>query len=186
MPMNQNPPSAKDQCGCSGNAAFAVGTRLLLCACLLIFAACPIFAASPLLHKPAPAFSRSDFQHRKVDLRSYKGKVVLLDFWATWCAPCLVEIPHFTAWQKQYGPRGLQVVGVSMDDDPAAALKVYEKLKINYPVVMGDEKLGNSYGGVLGLPVAFLIDRMGVIQAQFQGETDLKIVEKQIIKLLGP
>jgi thiol-disulfide isomerase/thioredoxin len=183
--MNQSPHGIKESSGPSRVSVFTSVTRLLLCTCLALLAACPLFAATSLLHKPAPGFSRSDFQHRKVDLSSYKGKVVLLDFWATWCAPCLVEIPHFTAWQKQYGPRGLQIVGVSMDDDPAAALKVYEKLKINYPVVMGDEKLGQSYGGVLGLPVAFLIDRRGVIQAQFQGEPDLNMVEKQIAKLLG-
>jgi glutathione peroxidase-family protein len=73
-----------------------------------------------------------------------------------------------------------------MDDDPALARKLYKKMKLNYPVAMGDEKLGQLYGGVLGLPVAFLIDKNGIIQAQFQGETDLKLIEEQIKQLLGP
>jgi thiol-disulfide isomerase/thioredoxin len=146
----------------------------------------PLFAATSLLHKAAPEFTRTDLMHRKLDLRAYRGKVVLLDFWATWCAPCQLEMPRFTAWQKQYGPRGFEIIGISMDDDPAAALKVYERRKLNYPVAMGNAKLGELYGGVLGLPLTFLIDRHGIIQAEFQGEPDLNLIERQVKLLLGP
>jgi thiol-disulfide isomerase/thioredoxin len=142
------------------------------------------FAATPLLHKRAPQFVRAGLNHQPVDLRAYRGKVVLLDFWATWCAPCQVEMPRFAAWQSQYGPRGLQVIGISMDDDPAAALRVYRKLGLNYPVAMGDAKLGELYGGVLGLPLTFLIDGKGVVRAEFQGEADLHAIEKQLQALL--
>ncbi|MGC9158841.1 MAG: TlpA family protein disulfide reductase [Terracidiphilus sp.] len=141
--------------------------------------------AGSLLHHPAPEFTRAGLTHRELNLGAYRGKVVLLDFWASWCAPCLVEMPHFASWQRQYGPRGLQVIGVSMDDDPATALRIYKRQKLNYPVVMGDARLGERYGGVLGLPLTFLIDRQGIIQAEFQGEPDLKAIKAHIRQLLA-
>jgi thiol-disulfide isomerase/thioredoxin len=143
-------------------------------------------AATSLLHKEAPEFVRIDLENRRLDLRAYKGKVVLLDFWATWCASCLLEMPRFVAWQTQYGPRGLQIVGISMDDDPALARKLYKKMKLNYPGAMGDEKLGLLYGGVLGLPLTYLIDAQGTVQAEFRDETDVKLIEEQIKPLLRP
>jgi len=126
-----------------------------------------------------------DLNGGRLDLARFRGKVVLLDFWATWCAPCQVEMPRFVQWQRQYGPRGLQVIGISMDDDPALARRLYAKLKLNYPVAMGDEQLGQLYGGVLGLPLTYLIDRQGRIRARFQGETDLKTMETQMTALLA-
>jgi peroxiredoxin len=160
--------------------------RCALAAALLAGAAHGAFAAAPLLHKKAPEFVRTGLNHQRVDLRSYRGKVVLLDFWATWCAPCQVEMPRFAAWQSQYGPRGLQVIGISMDDDSASALRVVRKLGLNYPVAMGDAQLGELYGGVLGLPLTFLIDARGVVQAEFQGETDMNAIEKSFKPLLRP
>ena len=120
-----------------------------------------------------------------VNLAAFRGKVVLLNFWATWCAPCQVEMPDFAAWQRQYAPRGFQVIGISMDDDPAPARHLVERLKLNYPVAMGDERLGTRYGGVLGLPLTFLIDRNGVVRARFQGETDVKVIEIRVRALLA-
>ncbi len=160
--------------------------KLLLCVSLALYAAQAARATTPLLHRAAPEFERTDLQHNKVDLRAYRGKVVLLDFWASWCAPCQIEMPRFVAWQSKYGPRGLQIVGISMDDDPALARRIYNKYKLNYPVAMGDEKLGELYGGVLGLPLTFLIDRQGKIQAVFQGEADLNEIEKKLEMMLRP
>lgn len=185
MKGNELPETAAKQESCR-RFSRAFGMRMLAFFCLALFAAQPLVAASSLIHKQAPEFSRIDLQRRKFNLHALRGKVVLLDFWATWCAPCLVEMPHFVAWQKQYGPRGLQIVGVSMDDDAASALKVYKIKKLNYPVIMGDAKLGESYGGILGLPVAFLIDRQGVIREKFEGENDLRLMKEKIVKLLGP
>jgi thiol-disulfide isomerase/thioredoxin len=111
--------------------------------------------------------------------------VVLLNFWATWCAPCQLEIPRFVAWQRQYGPSGLQVIGISMDDDPALVRKLYKKLGLNYPVAMGDEKLGELYGGILGLPVTYLIDSNGKVSAEYHGEADLNAIEVQLKLLLA-
>ena len=159
---------------------------LLLCICVGVSAAQSSLAEVSLLHKEAPEFTRTDLETRKLDLRAYRGKVVLLDFWATWCASCQLEMPRFVAWQTQYGPRGLQIIGISMDDDPALARKLYKKMKLNYPVAMGDEKLGQLYGGVLGLPLTILIDSQGKVQAQFRGETDLRLIEEQFKALLRP
>jgi cytochrome c biogenesis protein CcmG, thiol:disulfide interchange protein DsbE len=132
----------------------------------------------------APDFSRSDLEHRPVSLSAYLGKVVLLNFWATWCAPCRDEIPRFRAWQLQNGERGLQVVGISMDDEGAPVRTFYREYRLNYPVLMGDESLGELYGGVFGLPVTFLIDRKGRIRYQHQGETNLNLMQREIEQLL--
>ncbi|MGO8773231.1 MAG: peroxiredoxin family protein [Terracidiphilus sp.] len=138
-----------------------------------------------MLHKHAPEFVRVDINHKSINLSSFRGKVVLLNFWATWCAPCQLEMPRFVSWQSRYGSRGLQVIGISMDDDPALVRKLCAKLSVNYPVAMGDEKIGELYGGVLGLPVTYLIDTHGEIRAAYRGEVDLKTIEMQM-KLLLP
>jgi len=160
--------------------------KLLLGLCVGVSAAQSPVATTSLLHKQAPQFVRTDLENRKLDLRAYRGKVVLLDFWATWCASCQIEMPRFVAWQRQYGPRGLQIIGISMDDDPALARKLYKKMKLNYPVAMGNERLGQLYGGVLGLPLTYLIDSQGNVQARFRGETDLNSIEEQFMPLLRP
>jgi thiol-disulfide isomerase/thioredoxin len=141
-------------------------------------------SAESLVHKRAPEFARSDLNGKPVSLARFHGKVLLLNFWATWCAPCQAEMPVFAGWQRKYGPQGLQVIGISMDDDAAPVRRLLAKLKLNYPVAMGDARLGQRYGGVLGLPLTFLIDRDGVVRAQFQGETDLKSMEMQVRALL--
>ena len=155
---------------------------LLLSAC---FAASDAQTDKSIVGKHAPEFTRTDLNGGKIDLASFRGKVVLLDFWATWCASCQVEMPAFVQWQRVYGPRGLQVIGISMDDDPALARRLAVKLRLNYPMAMGDEKLGELYGGVLGLPLTYLIDRHGIVRARFQGETDLKTIETQMKALLA-
>jgi len=157
---------------------------LLLGSCVAALGAQTAPGPESLLNKKAPEFTRTDLNGRTLDLTSFRGKVVLLDFWATWCASCLVEMPRFVQWQQQYGPQGFQVFGISMDDDPALARKLSAKLRLNYPVAMGDDKLGELYGGVLGLPLTYLIDRDGKVRAQFQGETNLKTMEMQLKGLL--
>jgi len=137
------------------------------------------------LHKAAPQFKRTDLNGRSIDLRDYRGKVVLLNFWATWCASCQVELPRFDAWQKKYGADGLQVLTVSMDDGDAPVRKTVRRLHLALPVVMGDAKLGEAYGGVLGLPVTFLIGRDGVVEAKVKGETNLDALESQVRRMLG-
>jgi cytochrome c biogenesis protein CcmG, thiol:disulfide interchange protein DsbE len=131
----------------------------------------------------APNFSRPSLDHRKIVLSSYRGKVVLLNFWATWCEPCLAEMPTFVEWQRQYGSENFQVIGISMDDAAPEVIATVSRLKLNYPVLMGDEYLGAAYGGVLGLPVTFLIGRDGKIRARYQGAS-LTRINSDIQKLL--
>ncbi|HXR39515.1 MAG TPA: TlpA disulfide reductase family protein [Terracidiphilus sp.] len=157
---------------------------LLLGVCLACWGTGSALAADLLVNKKAPEFTRRDLSGKRVGLGRLRGKVVLLNFWATWCAPCLVEMPAFVEWQRQYGPQGLSVIGISMDDDRTPVRKLAAKLKLNYPVAMGDEDLGELYGGVLGLPLTYLIDRDGIVRARFQGESDLKTIEAQLNSLL--
>jgi thiol-disulfide isomerase/thioredoxin len=138
-----------------------------------------------LINKQAPRFVRPDVNGKRIDLEHYRGKVVLLNFWATWCAPCRVELPTFSSWQGRYGQDGLQVIAVSMDDDSAPVIKAVSELQLNFPVLMGDEKLGNEYGGVLGLPVTYLVGRNGKILARYAGETDLDQIESKVRELLS-
>ena len=132
----------------------------------------------------APEFAREDLAGRRVDLKAYRGKVVLLNFWATWCGPCRLELPRFAAWQRKLRPKGLQVIAVSMDDSAAPVRQFVRTLKPGFPVVMGDADLGRAYGGVLGLPVTFLIGRDGRIVSRTDGGADLPAMERQVKKLL--
>lgn len=110
--------------------------------------------------------------------------MILLDFWATWCDPCREEIPRFVGLQNKYGQEGLQIVGVSMDDTSEPVRDFCQRFKMNYPVVMGNAKIGELYGGVLGLPIAFLIARDGRIYAKHIGAADISVLEKEIVSLL--
>ncbi len=120
--------------------------------------------------KAAPNFTLSDVNGQKVQLADYKGKVVLLDFWATWCGPCKVEIPWFMEFEQTYKNKGFAVLGVSMDDDGWTVVKPYiAQLKVNYRIVLGNDKVGELYGGVDSLPTTFLIDRQGKIASEHVG-----------------
>lgn len=141
-------------------------------------------SGNSLLHKPAPQFVLSDINHHPIDLADYRGRVVLLTFWATWCAPCQIEMPRFVEWQTRYGKDGLQIIGISMDDDSAPVIALTRKRHVNYPVAMGNEHIGEQYGGVLGLPVTFLIDRSGKVAARFKGESSLEAMEREVRRLL--
>ncbi|MBZ5610046.1 MAG: TlpA family protein disulfide reductase [Acidobacteriia bacterium] len=138
--------------------------------------------------KAAPNFTLADVNGQKVQLSDYKGKVVLLDFWATWCGPCKVEIPWFMEFEQTYKNKGFAVLGVSMDDDGWTVVKPYlQQLKVNYRIVLGNDKVGELYGGVDSLPTTFLIDRQGKIAATHVGlaggKDDFK---NEIVNLLGP
>jgi len=139
---------------------------------------------APTAREDAPDFVRPDLSGHPVQFSRYRGKVVLLTFWASWCEPCRAEAPVFSAWQDKYHGRGLQIIGVSMDDDPAAADAFVRTLKLSYPNLIGDADLGRLYGGVLGLPTAFLIDPAGRVVTRYRGEVNFQSVEAAIKKLL--
>lgn len=138
-----------------------------------------------LVGKAAPAFALKDIAGKPLKLADFRGKVVLIDFWATWCVPCRVEIPHFIELQKKYASRGFSMIGISMDDEPGLVAPFAKKHGMNYPVVIGDGPLGEKYGGILGLPVAFIIDRNGIIRERYDGVTSAETFEKAVVALLG-
>jgi peroxiredoxin len=133
----------------------------------------------------APAWSLTDLAGKSVKSSDFAGKVVILDFWATWCPPCRAEIPGFVELQEKYGEQGLQIVGVSMDEGgPQAVAAFVRKTGMNYPVVMGDESVANAFGGVRALPTTFVIDRAGKIAERHEGYTSKDAFEQILKKLL--
>ena len=137
--------------------------------------------------KPAPDFALKDANGQTVHLSDYKGKVVLLDFWATWCGPCKIEIPWFIEFEQAFKDRGFSVVGVSMDEEGWSVVKPYlEERKINYRILLGTEQVGELYGGVDSHPTTFLIDRQGRIASAHIGlDRGKKDFENDIVQLLG-
>jgi thiol-disulfide isomerase/thioredoxin len=110
----------------------------------------------------APDFALQSLDGKTVHLSDFRGKAVLLNFWATWCSPCKIEMPWFVELQKQYGPQGFQIVGVAMDDASVGDIQDFAKeMGVNYPVLIGKESVGDAYGGVQFLPENFYIDRNG-------------------------
>jgi peroxiredoxin len=160
--------------------------RFLIAAGAAGFGGTPVQALQKLTPgMTAPPFSRTGLDGKPVDLAAFKRKVVLLDFWASWCAPCVIAIPHFRDWQAKWGGRGFQVIGISMDDSAADAKAAATRLGVNYPVVMGDAKLAIGYGGILGLPVEMLVGRDGRIVSIWHGETPPAIIENAVRASLG-
>jgi cytochrome c biogenesis protein CcmG/thiol:disulfide interchange protein DsbE len=133
----------------------------------------------------APDFARNDAAGAGFRLSDYKGKVVLLNFWATWCAPCKAEIPWFEEFQQTYSNRGLAVIGISMDEDGWKAVRPYmESARINYRVAIGDQALAEKYGGIDSLPESLLIDRDGRITARHIGIVSKSDYRSEIVRLL--
>lgn len=135
--------------------------------------------------KTAPDFSLKDAGGKPVRLSDYHGKVVILDFWATWCDPCAMEIPWFIDLERREKDHGFAVLGVSMDDEGWDAVKPFaSKLGVNYPVLMGNDETAQLYGGVDALPTTFLIDREGRIAAVHVGLADRRDFEDGVERLL--
>ena len=146
----------------------------------------------PKLSCPADAkpanfdFTLKDADNREVPFSSFKGKVVVIDFWATWCGPCKVEIPHFIEFQEKYGKAGLQIVGISVDDTPDKLIPYIRDMKMNYPVLQGlnRDDVQDAYGPIVGIPVSVVISREGKICATHMGLTGRDVFEREIRSLL--
>jgi peroxiredoxin len=134
----------------------------------------------------APDFTLRGMDGTPVTLANYKGKVVLVNFWATWCGPCKIEIPWFEEFQRTYKDRGFTVLGLSMDEDGWDAVKPYaERRKINYPTVLVTERIRQMYGGVESLPTTFIVDKQGRIAATHVGLVNKTTYQKAIEALLA-
>ena len=135
--------------------------------------------------RTAPDFALKDADGRTVRLSDYRGKVVLLDFWATWCDPCRYEIPWFMEMERKRKDRGFAVLGVSMDDDGWEAVKPFiAELGVNYRVLVGNDEIAQLYGGVDALPTTFLIDREGKIAFVHVGLGNRRDFEDGVEQLL--
>jgi peroxiredoxin len=140
----------------------------------------------------APDFQLKTLDGKTAKLSDYKGKAVLLNFWATWCEPCKIEMPWLVDFYKQYGPQGFTVLGVAMDDDADSKDWVQKDIKkfaedkqVNYPVLLGNGKVGDTYGGVPFMPEIFYIDRQGKIVQHVVGLKGKGEIEENIKKALG-
>jgi len=135
---------------------------------------------------PAPDFTLQSLDGNTMRLSDLKGKAVLLNFWATWCSPCKIEMPWFIELQKQYGSQGLQIVGVAMDDSSKEDIAKFAKdMGVNYPVLLGKEEVGDAYGGVPALPETFFIGRDGKIVDKIIGLKGKSEIEDSIKKALN-
>ena len=185
-------------------ASFLLGMIALLCEMAfhptipptIVHAAQVPANASPLLGKPAPAFSLEDLNGKKVTLADYKGKAVLINFWATWCGPCKIETPWLIELRQQYAADGFEILGISMDDvDSKDASKRAEekqqiaraaaRMRIPYPVLLDGGSLSATYGELDGLPVSLFVDRNGVIVDVQNGLTSKSEIEEKLRRALG-
>lgn len=146
--------------------------------------------ADPAADKPAPDVTFKDLDGKDVRLDSYKGKVVLVNFWATWCEPCQVEIPWLIEMQQKYSSKGFTILGVDVDDEGNNVVSAYtakerfnvngEKLPMNYPILRGNDAVADKFGGLLGYPTSFLISRDGKIVKKVQGLVDYDEIKNAV------
>ena len=135
--------------------------------------------------KEAPDFTLESLDGRNVSLSSLRGQAVLLNFWATWCGPCKIEMPWFVELQREYGPQGLEIVGVAMDDAGRDEIAKFAKdMGVNYTILIGKEAVGQLYGGVDVLPTTYFIDRDGKIVAREFGLQSRSLFVDNIKKAL--
>lgn len=151
---------------------------------LALFLAMTMPAAAQV-GKQAPPFSLENTEGKTVKLEDLKGKVIVLNFWATWCPPCRAEIPDFIKVYDKYKSKGVEILGVSLDHKGWEVVRPFVKSnKINYPVLLGDQRIAQAYGNIRSIPTTFIIDRKGKVVDQHVGAMSEKDLVKLFEKLL--
>lgn len=161
--------------------------RMILISLLMLITAAPARSQQEAKPEPllSPQFELKDLNGKIVRLKDYEGKVVLLNFWATWCVPCRVEIPDLVKLQKEYQSRGLQVIGVTYPDYSLRTVqRMASQLKVNYPILLGTSQLAAKYGIKEILPVTIVVDREGMIRGQILGIMELEEFDQSVKPLL--
>ena len=151
-------------------------------------------SAKPVENTPAPDVTMKDLSGKNVSLLDFRGKVVLVNFWATWCGPCRFEIPSLIEFQQKYADRGFVVLGVAMDDEGKSVVEPYitkerfdvagQQAAINYPILLGNDAIAEKFGGIIGIPTSFLISRDGKVVKQIIGQVDHDNLAAEIESLL--
>jgi peroxiredoxin len=135
--------------------------------------------------EPAPDFTLQDERGEDVTLSDYQGKVVLLNFWATWCGPCKIEMPWFVEFQRKYKDQGFSVLAVSLDSEGWEVVRPFvNELELNFPAMVGSDEMADEFGGVVALPTTFVIDRQGRIASTHAGLISKSNYEEEIEQLL--
>ena len=165
--------------------SFSIILVFLFVSITVSLVACQAQVDSGTARSLAPDFTLRDLNGESFRLSDMKGKVVILDFWATWCPPCRAELPHFQALHREYAGKGLVIVGISLDSVGAAGVKAFiEANGVRYPILMGDRDVTTSYGGIRSIPTTFVIDREGRIVKKLVGYQSKEVFEGLVRELL--
>jgi thiol-disulfide isomerase/thioredoxin len=158
--------------------------------CWFLFTAALVFSgcgkkADLFVPMAAPAWQLKDVEGKVVSSEQFKDKVVVVDFWATWCGPCREEIPGYVELQKKYAKDGVVIIGISLDEqDPEVVQQFVQKNGVDYLVVIGDEAIVQAFGGVEAIPTTFIIDRAGMIRNRKRGAEPTALFEKRLLAVL--
>ncbi|MEW6501853.1 MAG: TlpA disulfide reductase family protein [Thermodesulfobacteriota bacterium] len=157
-----------------------------LCLCALLLLTSALVATAAHAATPMPRFALPSVTDGKaIDSNAFKGKALLVNFWATWCPPCRKEIPSLIELQNKYAARGFSVIGLSTDQGGSSLVaKFAQKMNINYPVAIADNDTPRNFGNILGIPTTFLVDREGNVRKRYDGYVDHETLERDLLQIL--
>jgi len=136
------------------------------------------------LNRKLPDVTLEDIDGNKVSLSQFKGKVLVIDFWGSWCLPCLEAIEKLKTLKDKYGDRGFEIIGIAVKDNLRNVLNIVKIMKVNYVVLMGNDATRYMFGGVKAVPTTFVVDRDGIMRYRFEGKEGVEQLEKAIVPLL--